>query len=183
MAHGLVNQTLVQGLNVDANWRSAIGSADLDSGNLVVLGSLSTTAGESEVWTATRPESGTLVGTWMVADPEVVITYGGVAGTSAYSGLDPDPRSFYVKSGRTFRVLGLAVRDIIELSADAIATGTGAGSAFAVVTAATYKLTWASAAVTGLSLKLIGTSYVSLATGAIGETQRQTMYKFEVVAI
>lgn len=183
MAHGLLNKNMVQALNIDALNRSAVGAADLDNGNLVVLATLSATAGEGEVWTATRPESGTLVGTWMVDEPEVVVTYGGVAGTSAYKGIDPDPRSFYVKTGQIFRAFKPMIGDIIELSADAIATGTGAGSAYAVVTAATYKATWAAGAVTGLSLRLIGTTYVSLATGAIGDQQRVTMYKFVVEAI
>ena len=182
MAHGLLNQNMVQALNIDAFNRSAVGAADLDNGNLVVLATLSTTAGEGEVWAATRPESGTLVGTWMVASPEVVVTYGGVAGTSAYKGIDPDPRSFYVKTGEVFRAIKLQIGDIVELTSDAIATGTGVGAAYAVVTAATYKLTWAAGAVTGLSLRLIGTSYISLADGSIG-TQRVTSYKFVVEAI
>jgi hypothetical protein len=43
------------------------------------------------------------------------------------------------------------------------------------------KLAWASAAISGLSLKLLKTSYISIGSGAIG-TNRVTSYQFEVVA-
>lgn len=173
----LINRTLTQSMVDDSKLRSAVGSADLYNGNLVVLATLSATEGQGEVWTATRPESGTLVGVWMVAEPEVVVTY---SGSYAFKGLDPDPRNHVIKSGSVFRAFKPIVGDIIELDAAAVATGTGAGAAYAVVTAATYYITNAAAAVTGLSLRLIGTGYVSLGIGTLGSTQRVTMYKYVV---
>ena len=180
MAYGIVNRTLTQSMVDDSKIRSAVAAADLENGNLVVLATLSTTAGESEVWAATRPESGTLGNLWMVAQPEVVTTY---SGDYAFKGLDPDPRNFIVKTGEIFRAFKPMVGDIIELSEDAIATGSGAGAAYAVATAATYFITNAAAAVSGLSLKLIGTGYQSIGIGSLGSTQRITLRKYECVAI
>lgn len=48
-------QNSVQAMNIDALNRSAIGSADIDNGNIFYLASKSSTAGEGEVWTATQP--------------------------------------------------------------------------------------------------------------------------------
>ncbi len=48
-------QNAVQAMNIDALNRSAIGSADIDNGNIFYLASKSTTAGEGEVWSATQP--------------------------------------------------------------------------------------------------------------------------------
>jgi hypothetical protein len=177
--HGLLNMDLVQALNVDALNRSAVCAADLDNGNAVVLASISATAGEGEVWTATQPATATLAGCWIVADPEVVVTY---SGNSAYKGLDPDPRNFYVKATKMFRAFKPQLGDVIELNAEAFTAGAGAGSAFANLEDGSYKFIWAGSAGSGLSLKLIGTTYISLADGSIG-TQRVTMYKFVVVVL
>ena len=67
------------------------------------------------------------------------------------------------------------------MSADAVA-GTKSTNGFVVATNAAQKLTWAAAAVSGVSLKLIATEYISIGLGAIG-TQRVTAYLFEVVAL
>lgn len=178
--HGLLNMDMTQAMNVDALNRSAVCADDLDNGNAVVLASVSSTAGEGEVWTATKPATATLAGCWIVAEPEVVVTY---SGTSAYKGLDPDPRNFYVKGTGMFRAIKPQLGDIIELNAEAFTTGSGAGSAFANLEDGSYKFIWAAAAGAGLSLKLIGTTYISLAAGSIGDPQHVTMYKFVVVVL
>jgi hypothetical protein len=180
MAYGMINLNAVQAMNVDSLNRSAVCADIVENGNLVILASMSATVGESEVWTATKPATATLSGGWVVADPEVVVTY---SGSSAYKGLDPDIRNFRIPAAQIFRAIKLSIGDIVELSADALGTGAGAESAWAVATDATYELTWASAAVSGVSLKYLKTTYVSLATGAIGETQRVAMYKFQVTAV
>lgn len=174
--HGLLNMDAMQAMNVDALNRSAIGSADLDNGNAVVLATVSSTAGEGEVWTATQPATATLAGCWIVADPEVVVT------GAKYKGLDPDPRNFFVPSGQVFRAVKPQLGDIVELNAEAFTAGAGAGSAYANLEDGSYKFIWAAGVGGGLSLKLIGTTYISLADGSIG-TQRVTMYKFVVVVL
>jgi hypothetical protein len=181
MAHGILNMNMTRAMNVDSLLRSAVtASDDLDNGNVVNLLTQSSASGMGEVWLATKPlSSGTLlVNLWMVADPEVVVTY---SGNSAYKGIDPDVQNFYVKGTNVFRAFMLSIGDIIELSADALG-GTKNANGFVVATNNTYKLTWAASAISGVSLKLIGTSYISLASGAIDQ-QRVTMYKFEVVAL
>lgn len=91
--HAVLIQNTAQAENIDSLNRKAKGSADIDNANVFYLATKSSTAGEGEVWTATRPATG--------------------------SGLK-------------------------------------------------------------LSLKLLGTTYVSIADGSVG-TQRTTAYQFEVV--
>jgi len=49
---------------------------------------------------------------------------------------------------------------------------------FVVATNGALQLTWAAAAGAGLTFRLLGAKYISLATGAI-DTQRVTAYEFE----
>jgi hypothetical protein len=180
MAHGILNLDAVTSMNIDAYNRSAVSADDLDNGNIFALDAQDTGTELSEVWDVIKPATGAhLTNLWMAAEPEAVVTY---SGTSAYKGLDPDPRNFYIKASQVFRAISLKVGDVVELSADALATGTGAASAYAVATNGTYQLTWASAPVSGLSLTYLATTYISLADGSIG-TQRVSMYKFAVTAI
>jgi hypothetical protein len=58
--HAILVQNSVQAMNIDAFNRSAIGSADIDNGNVFYLASKSTTDGEGEVWVATQPATGAL---------------------------------------------------------------------------------------------------------------------------
>lgn len=180
MAHGILVQDAVQAMNIDALNRSAVGAADLDRGNVFALNAQDTTAGQTEAWTVVQPATGAnLTHLWMCAQPEITVTY---SGSSAYKGLDPDPRNFYVKAGEIFTAFQPQLGDIIELSADAIATGSGAASAYAVAVNGSYQLTWAAAPISGLTLTYLATSYISFADGSIGP-QRVTMYKFAVTAV
>ena len=62
--------------------------------------------------------------------------------------------------------------------------GTISTNTFVVATDGTAELTWASAAVSGVSLKLLATEYLSIPVlGSIGDSQRQTAYRFECVAL
>lgn len=176
--HGIMIPAQVVAANVDAYVRSAKGSADLDNGNVVALSALTGVSGEREVWTAAQPATGaTLTNLWMVGEPEIVLT------DSKYKNIDPNVQNFFVASGKVFTCFRLALGDIVSLSADALG-GTISTNTYVVATNGTYKLTWAASAVSGVSLKLLATEYVSLpTTGAIGETQRVTMYRFEVAAL
>lgn len=55
MSHNVLIQNSVQALNIDAFNRSAMGSADIDNGNIFYLSSVSSTPTEGEVWIATQP--------------------------------------------------------------------------------------------------------------------------------
>lgn len=179
MAHGIVIPNQYVAKDIDAYVRNAKSASDIDNGSVFNLATKSATAGEGEVWTATAPATGALTGLWMAFEPEVVVT---VSGTSQYKGLDPDIRNFYNVAGNVFTAIKPQIGDIITLTADAVA-GTISTNTFVVATNGALKLTWAAAAVTGLSLKLLATNYITIGTGTLGATGRVTAYQFEVVAV
>lgn len=169
--HGIIQLDAVHAQNIDALNRIATAAADLDNGNVVQL--LTKTG---QVWTATAPAvAAGLQNLWMVAEPVQVLTGG------AFLNIDVTPGNFYVLTGKAFSAFKPQVADIITLT-DASLGGVKGANGFAVATAAAYQATWAAAAVSGLTLKLLGTSYISVADGTIG-TQRVVAYQFEVVAI
>ncbi len=113
----------------------------------------------------------------MAVEPEVVLT------ASKYRGIDPDIRNFYNPALSVFTAVQCKIGDIITLNAEALG-GTKSTNTFVVATNATYQLTWAASAISGLTLSYVGDTYVSLpSSGAIGDTQRVTLYQFEVVAV
>lgn len=181
MAHAVMIPSKVAAKNVDA-WvlPATSASADLDNGNVVSIAGQSTATGQGEVWLALQPLTATLAsGLYMVGEPEVVLTE---SGSYQFKNIDPDPRNFYNKQGSIFTIFKLQVGDLVKLTADALA-GTQSANTFVVATNASYKLTWASAAISGLSLSLINDAdYISIPDGSIG-TQRVAAKKFRVVAI
>lgn len=162
------------------NRRGIFASAELDNGSVMQLLTQSTDADKSRVWVATAPAATTgLQNLWMAATDGVVsITVGG----KTYRGLSNDfVRDFTNPAGSIIDFFKPQVGDIIELDAAAIG-GTKGANTFVVATATEKKLQWGAAAVSGLSLKLIADTFVSVGTGAIA-SQRVVTYKFEVVAI
>lgn len=176
MAHGIIQLDAISAqLDVALN-RNAKAAYALDNGNVFQLLTKSATAGEGEVWNATAvAATAGLTHLWMAAEPVQVVTVG------AFKNIDVDPRNFEIAAGKVFSAFKPQVGDIITLSADALG-GTKASNGFVVATAAEKALQWGAAAVSGLSLKLLGDSYISVADGSIGK-QRVTAYQFEVVAI
>ena len=170
--HAILIQNSVQAQNIDALNRSVKGSADIDNGNVFNLLTLSSVAGEGEVWIATAVDSA-IKNIWMAAEPEVVMT-------GNYKGLDPDVRNFYNKSGDVFTAFKVKVGDIITLTAEAMSNAKSTNT-YVIPKENEYKLLWANAAGSGAALKLIATEYISIGTG-LPTTQRVTAYKFEVVA-
>ena len=84
MAKTVLIQTQVAAMNIDSLNSDAINtSTDLDNGAVVARGALSTTAGQSELFTVAA-NTGTLTDLWMVYSPEVVIFK---SGNRAYKGL------------------------------------------------------------------------------------------------
>ncbi|MFZ2992523.1 MAG: hypothetical protein WA061_02295 [Microgenomates group bacterium] len=146
---------------------------------MVSVAAKSATAGEGEVWTGVLPVTGTLPKLWMVYQPEINLT---VDGTKEFRGINVDPRDFYVPAGAKFGIFKPQVGDIIRMTGDGFATGTGAASAFAVAVDQAFKLTWASGAISGLSFAYLATTYISISDGSIG-TQRVTAYDMECVAV
>lgn len=181
MAHGILIQNKVAAQNIDSLNRSAVGSANLDNGNVVQLLTRNTAAtrGYEEVWDATQPAaSAGLTQLWMVYEPEVVTL---TSGSLQFKGIVVDPREFFVESGKVFSAFKPQLGDIVRLTPDALG-GTKSTNTYVVATASDYKLNWAASAVSGLSLLLISTEYISIGTGGI-DTQRVTAYDFQVVAL
>jgi len=176
--HGVLILNEVQATNIDALNKSVVATVDMDNGNVFSLSGKSTTAGQGEVWLAATPATASLTNLWMACEPEVVVT---VTGTKKYKGINPDVRDFYNVAGDVFSAFQPKVGDIITLTPDALA-GTKSTNGFVVATNNTAKLTWAASAVSGLTLTLLGTTYISIADGSIG-TQRQTAYEFLVSAV
>lgn len=176
--HGIMIPSAVVAANVDAYVRHAKGAVDLDNGNVVSLTALTGVAGEREVWTAAVPATGaTLTNLWMIGEPEVVLT------DSKYRNINPNVLDFYNVAGDVFTAFKLQLGDVVMLNAEALG-GTLGANTFVVATDGTAKLTWASAAVSGVSLKLLATEYISIPVlGSIGDLQRSTAYRFEVVAL
>lgn len=181
MAHAVLIPNAISAMNIDSYNRSAVCATALDNGNIVKLTTRSATAGEGEVFTAVAPStSAGLTDLWMVySGDEIILT------DARYKGLDPDPRNFFTAASKVVSVYKPQLGDIITLTADALATGAGVGSAFAnaIDTTGGIKLQWASSNPGSiLSYKLIATTYISLATGAM-DTQRMTAYQFECVGL
>ena len=179
MAHNVLIKNAVAAMNVDAYNRSGVCASAVDNGNLVVLSALSSTDGESEMWTALVPStSNGLTGLWMVGEPEVVVT------DSKYKGLDPDPRNFFVAATKPFSCFKPQLGDIVTMTADGLA-GTQSTNTFVNATDSTggLKPVWGATQTSSVfSMKLIATTYISIADGGIN-SQRVTAFKFAVVGL
>ncbi len=180
MSYGVLIPTQIAAKDVDAWNRSAVCASARENGDIMVLGSKSATAGQSEVWTATEPATGTLVELWMAYEPEVVLTAG------KYKGLDVDPRNFRVEATKVFSVYKPRIGDIINMTGECLLGSYSAGVTThvnATDTTGGFKLYWANQQdASCLSYMLTGVSYISIGSGAI-DSQRATMYQFTCVAV
>lgn len=179
MAHNVLIKDKVAAKSIDAYVRSAVLAGNTcDAGNLVTLLTKSATVGESEVWTAGSPTTGSLIGLWMVDEAGINIL---VDGSNSYALGDPDPRNFYVGIAKVFTAIKPVAGDIITMTADGI-TGTRTSEGYAVATTADRKPNWSAVGLVGtaLTMKLLGVTYISIGTGTIG-TQRVASYQFEVL--
>lgn len=174
MANILV-QNDVQAADVGALNRVAKASVAVENGQAVALSGKTGVAGEGIVWTAGTPATATLSGLWLAYSPEIVVT---ASGSNQYKGIDPDPRNFTNVAGVPFDVFKPKVGDILQYTSIA---GTKSTNTYAVAVDGSLSLTWAAAAISGLSLKLISETTQSIGTGTIG-VSAITAYVFEVVA-
>lgn len=177
MAYGVIIPNYIQATKVNTLNRSVKAAYDVENGSVFSL-SFADTTGEGEVFACATPATGFLTSLWMAYEPEVVTT---VSGSYEFKGIDPDVRNFKNLTGKVFSAFKPKVYDIITMSADALA-GTKNSNTFVVGTVGASKLTWAASAISGLSLKLMKTNYISIGNPALANTQRVTSYMFEVVA-
>jgi len=180
MSHAVLIKNSVAAADNRALNRSAFsGSAvtDIDNGYVFNLQSQGTAGSALEVWLVTMGVSGSQIGMWMAASPEIPIT---VDGTLVYKGLNSDPRNFYNLGGKVFDAIKPQPGDVITLSSDALDSTTP--QAFATQTANTFKFAWAAApaGTSVMCLRYIASVSIPIGSGAI-DSQRVTMYKFEVL--
>jgi hypothetical protein len=177
MTNAIVILNKVAAKNVDSYNRSVVSGSDIDNGWVFYMAGINN-SGSSEVWDVRQPTTGSLNGLWMAASPEIVTT------AAKYRGIDPDPRNFTNSASYVFDAFKPQIGDIITLTADALITGAGVGSPFAISTLDSYKFTWSAAAYgAGLMvLRWLQTTYISIGSGGI-DTQRVVAYRFSVLEI
>lgn len=172
--HGVLIPEAIAAMNVDSFNRSVVSSGcALDNGFVFALGSKNWTSGSgAEVFNIEAPASGNLDKLWMAySGDEIVVT------DSKYKGLDPDPRNFVNAAGKVFSAYKPQVGDIILVTAEVLS---GSQNTYAIPAASSYQLAWSASAGSSLCYKYLQTSYISLATGAIGD-QRVTAYELECI--
>lgn len=183
MAHAVIELNAVAAKDVDALNRSVTcATADLDSGNVFTLASKSTAAGQSQVWLATAPATGALTNLWMAGDTQFVDTITSTGQT--FRNIDANPLDAYFAQGTVFSAFKPQVGDLITMTQAALTGAAAMGSnTYATAANGVFTLTPGAAAIEGLSLKLIATTYITIGNGGLGNTQRTVAYQFEVVAI
>ena len=174
MSYGILVQEKVAALNIDSLNRPCVSASPIENGMVMNLLTKDTTSG-SEVWTATNPVTGSLTNLWMAYEPEIVLT------SSAYKGIDPDPRNFRTEIGDMFTAFKLQIGDLIMITPDGL-SGSRTDGDFVVAANGDFQLTWSATAIAGTTLNYLYTGYISIGTGAIGG-QRIVAYKFEVTNI
>lgn len=175
MAYGVIIPLKIAAENIQSLNRSAVSAVAQEQGMVGYFSALSTTGGQEEVWTMTAPVTAHLFDLWMVYESELVLT------ADKYRNLDPDPRNFIIPIGTVYSVFKPQIGDLIRMTEDAV-TGTKSTNEYVVATNAATQLTWAAAAVSGLSLHLVRTTYIAIGSGSIG-SDRVTAYDFEVTAL
>ena len=177
MSKSILVPNLTMAKNVDIyNASFKYTTADLDNGNVFQRGILSTVAGESQVYIPVAPATGSLTGLWMAFSPEdTIIT--DANGNQYKIGIN-NPGAFTNVAGTIFSGFKPQVGDIVTMTAAGIS---GTANDYAVAANGAVKLAFAAAAISGLSFKVIETTYLSVPAGTVG-TQRVTAYKLECVA-
>nr|DAK84766.1 MAG TPA: hypothetical protein [Caudoviricetes sp.] len=169
--------TLTAAKNVDIYNASFISTTDLDNGSVFGKGEL--TESGSQVYKVTTPATGSLSGLWMACSPEdTIIT--DAAGNQYKPGIN-NPQTFTNVANVVFSGFKPQVGDLILMTADGL-DGEIGDNTYVVAENGSNKLKPATAAITGLSFKLVETSYISIGgLNAIG-SQRVPAYLLECVA-
>jgi hypothetical protein len=180
MAYGVMIPLAVAAKDVDSYNKTFIGSADIENGSVFTLGAL--VSGQEDEFAAVQPATANLAKQFYMAASAIrpVTTING----NYFYDMVQDPRAFINLTRQPIDGIALKLGDEVLLSADALAgsyVGSGSVTTHVVATDGAYKLTWATAAINGLSLKHVATSYISIGD-ALG-SQRVTAYRFIVEAV
>lgn len=159
--------------------KTFIHTTDVDNGFVFQKSTLSTDADKSQVYTIAAPATGALSDLFMAftAESNVIVGKDG----NQYKIGDLNPQAFTNIAGQVFNGHRITVGDKIKVTAEALA-GTKGENEYVVAANGTMKLTWAAAAISGVTFKLESESYFSIPQGTIG-SQRVTAYILECVAV
>lgn len=176
MAYGIVELLSVAAHNTDSYNVTFVSSDNIENGSIFSMGTQVT--GNQDQFNAVKPATANLAKQfYMAASPIRVITT--LGDSSQFVDLTPNPKAFINVAGQPIDGVALKIGDRVRLSADALAGAKGSYTNV-VATDGAYKLTWG-AAISGLTLELLGTTYISVADGF--GSQRTTAYDFVVKAI
>jgi hypothetical protein len=180
MTHAIARFDRIQATDFDSLNRVGVSTVDFDNGWVAQLLTQSSTAGQTEVWSATIPSATSgLKNLWMAKSPAVVEI---VSGSNTFKNIDRDVQHFYSIAGEFIDFVKLEIGDLVSLTSDAI-TGSKASNGYIVATASDYLLNWAASPVSGLTLAYLATKNISKGSGTIGDTQAITAYEFQVTVI
>ena len=117
----------------------------------------------------------------MAYSPEDTIT---TQGTKQYKGLTPDPQDFTNTGSLVFDAFRPQIGDILTMTADAFSAARSRNT-YASSGSEGHTLFWNSSATTAaFACQLIDVTYMSIGSGsALGQTQRITAYKMQVIAV
>jgi len=176
----VMNQLSTSAMYNGALVKTFIHTADVDNGFVFQKGALSTDADKSQVYTISAPAAAAgLTNLYMAYTAESNVTTG--ADGNQYRIGDLNPQAFTNITGKVFNGHKIAVGDKIKASAETLA-GTKSTNEYVVATAGTMKLTWAAAAVAGVTFKLEKVDYFSIPQGSIG-SQRVEAYILECITV
>lgn len=176
MAYGIVQLLDVAANNIDASVKTFISSDNIENGSVFTMGD--PVSGEEDEFAAVKPETANLAKQfYMAASPTRLVT---TINSQKFYDLVKDPRAFLNVAGEPIDGVKLEIGDVVRVSTDGL-TGSKSTNTYVVATDGDYKLNWAAAAISGLSLKLLRTTYVSVG-GGFG-TQRVVAYDFMVEAV
>ena len=169
--------TLTAAKNIDIYNASFISASAVQNGS--VFGKGAQTDNGSQVYNITTPATGSLSGLWMAFSPEdTVIT--DAAGNQYKPGIN-NPQTFENIANVPFSGFKPQVGDLVLMTAEGFSNVIGSNT-YAVAKNGQMTLEFAAAAITGLSFKVVETSYISIAgVNAIG-SQRVPAYLLECVA-
>jgi hypothetical protein len=179
-AHGVVQLLSVAAQNVDSYNKMFVDTSnDVDNGTVFIKSTLSTTAGESQVYTISTPATGSLTGLYMACSP-IDIVVEDASGNQYKLGLT-DPRNFTNLDDIPFDGFLAQPGDKIALTAAALGGSKTGSTTHVIAVDSSRKLTWnVGVGSSTMSWVYSGDSYISIPDGSIG-SQRVTAYLFECV--
>ena len=176
----VMNPMSISAMDDRSKVKTFVHTVDVDNGFVFQKGALSTDADKSQVYTISAPAaSAGLTNLYMAYTAESNVTVG--KDGNQYKIGDLNPQAFTNIAGQVFNGHRISVGDKIKVTAEALG-GTQSTNTFVVATADTMKLTWAAAAVAGVTFKLEAESYFSIPQGTIG-SQRVKAFILECVAV